>query len=677
MYVDDCLRSDDDLETAISVIKQLRPLFQHYGFNLTKFASDNVKIMSQIPESDRASNLMDLDFENSDAERALGVVWNVAKDAIEIRTRIQPREITRRGIASQIAQVYDPLGIVAPFLLPARLLLQQLTRDNIDWDAPVEGTHKSHGLKWTNCLTELDKISLPQCYKPPGFVPTSIPLHSFADSSKSGYSACCYFRFEDIDGKVHVSFVRGISRVIPKDAPTIPRLELTAAVACAKLARDIIKDIDYKIDSVYYWTDNTSVLQCIKNTLTRFHTFVHNRLQKIRALTRVEEWRNVESSNNPADIGSCGLMPNKWPKAEMWFYGPKFFRQVSDPWKMCLPPNYDLSQTEFNCEIVSTLGYSTSSEKPLNKFLLHFSSFIKLLRCTAWILRICSMLLRRSKETKDHNASDIKPYGTFLTVEELENATKEIIRLCQIESFPEIRGVLDTSNNNSRVAIGKDVRSRIPKSLAKLMPYVSGRVLRVGGRLRRSTLSEDTKNPMILPSGHHVTRLIIQHYHRVNGHCGRLQVLSLFRERFWVMKGQTTIRKTIAKCLCCQRRKATLGSQYMADLVESRVTPGKNVFHYTMVDYFGPLVCRQNRTELKCYGCIFTCMCTRAEHLEVVDSLEASAFLMAFFKFCVIRGNPAHLFSDNGTNFIGAQRELGKAIRRLNTKSINSSLAER
>lgn len=115
----------------------------------------------------------------------------------------------------------------------------------------------------------------------------------------------------------------------------------------------------------------------------------------------------------------------------------------------------------------------------------------------------------------------------------------------------------------------------------------------------------------------------------------------------------------------------------MADLPLCRITAQKNVFHYTMIDYFGPLICRRGRSELKRYGCIFTCLCTRAVHIEVVDSLETSAFLMAFFKFCDLRGHPIHMYSDNASTFVGAQKELGAAVRSLNSKSVTSSLADR
>ena len=118
--------------------------------------------------------------------------------------------------------------------------------------------------------------------------------------------------------------MKGISRVIPKNAQTIPRLEPTAAVVATMLVRDILKDSkEYTTDSVYYWTYSSSVSQFINSTSIRFHTLVHQRLLKIHVLSQPSQWHYVKSAIN-SDIGSGGLMPNRLHKANIWFYGADF-----------------------------------------------------------------------------------------------------------------------------------------------------------------------------------------------------------------------------------------------------------------------------------------------------------------------------------------------------------------
>ena len=252
--------------------------------------------------------------------------------------------------------MHNPFGIVSPFLLPAKLVLQELTRQNLDLDSPITSTDETRWQKWLKYLPELNNLTFLRCYKPLRFIATNIQLHCFADASNSGYSACCYFRFLDKETNIHVSFIHGIYRVLPKYAPSIPRLEFTApAVAGTKLASTILKDIDYHIDSVHYWFDSTSVLQCINSTSTRFTTFVHQRLMKIRALSRVEKWHHIGSSSNPADIVPRVLMPNCYLKADIWFNGPDLLHQTEESY---IPPGTlecDLNQTDFACEIISVV----------------------------------------------------------------------------------------------------------------------------------------------------------------------------------------------------------------------------------------------------------------------------------------------------------------------------------
>ena len=195
--------------------------------------------------------------------------------------------------------------------------------------------------------------------------------------------------------------------------------------------------------------------------------------------------------------------------------------------------------------------------------------------------------------------------------------------------------------------------------------------------MQRSLLSYDKKHPMILPPSHHFTELVIRHYHEEDGHLGTNHVLSRTREKFWIMKGQSAVRKVLNKCVYCQRMQGASCSQYMSDLPESRVVPGRTPFYHTMVDYFGPLKVKRGRTELKRWGCVFTCLNTRAVHLEVVDSLDSSAFLIAFHKFADLRGRPTHLYSDNATTFVGADRELRTAVKNLKSASVSKSLANR
>ena len=137
-------------------------------------------------------------------------------------------------------------------------------------------------------------------------------------------------RFVYVDGFVNCPLVMGKSRVAPAKIVSIPRLELTAAVVAAKLGNFIRREIEF--DDVVFWTDATVVLRYIHNTATRFQTYVANRLELLHTLTAVNQWRYVPTCENPADIASRGLSPVKAKNADLWFHGPKFFRDVTSDW---------------------------------------------------------------------------------------------------------------------------------------------------------------------------------------------------------------------------------------------------------------------------------------------------------------------------------------------------------
>ena len=135
-YVDDCLKSLSSSSAAFKHVADLRKLIVIGGFNLTKWASNDRKVLESIPLDERAKEVKELDLECDmlPTERALGVSWLVETDALSFKVIIKEKPCTRRGILLVVSSVYDPLGMAAPFVLPAKLLLQDLCRKGLGWD---------------------------------------------------------------------------------------------------------------------------------------------------------------------------------------------------------------------------------------------------------------------------------------------------------------------------------------------------------------------------------------------------------------------------------------------------------------------------------------------------------------------------------------------------------------
>ncbi len=211
----------------------------------------------------------------------------------------------------------------------------------------------------------------------------------------------------------------------------------------------------------------------------------------------------------------------------------------------------------------------------------------------------------------------------------------------------------------------------------KLDPVLNDGLVCVGGRLDQAPIGQQAKHPVILPKNHHVVTLIVNYYHKLCGHSGLEYTLSLIRQRYWIINGRPTVRKVLNQCVGCKKRQAPMGQQKMADLPEDRTTPSKPPFTYTGVDCFGPFEVRRGRTTAKRYGVLFTCLTTRAIHLEVANSLDTCSFINALRRFISRRGQPEELRSDNGGNFVKGEKELREAVKEWNQSQISDFLLQR
>ena len=255
-------------------------------------------------------------------------------------------------------------------------------------------------------------------------------------------------------------------------------------------------------------------------------------------------------------------------------------------------------------------------------------------------------------------------------MEEMSAAELEILKCVQLHYFPEELQSLTNS--------GVDV-AHVKKTsgLRSLDPVLVDGLIRVGGRLGLAPASFDSKHQIILPKSDHVSTLIIEHCHLVSGHSGREYVLSLLREKFWIVRASSAIRRVLSKCVSCRRRQRPVCEQKMADLPVDRLTPDQPPFTSVGVDYFGPFQVKRGRSLVKRYGVIFTCLAIRAVHIEVSHSLDTDSFLLALRRFIARRGQVKEIRSDNGTNFSSGEKELRESINAWNQEKIHENLLQR
>ena len=195
-------------------------------------------------------------------------------------------------------------------------------------------------------------------------------------------------------------------------------------------------------------------------------------------------------------------------------------------------------------------------------------------------------------------------------------------------------------------------------------------LLRVGGRLRHAAIPEEAKHQIILPKNHHISTMIIRHVHQTVKHQGREHVLAELRQKYWVIKAGVVVKNLLKKCVVCKKIQAAVSNQKMADLPSSRLHADEPPFTRTGMDYFGPFQIKQGRTTRKRYGVIFTCLASRAVHLEVAANMDTSSCVNALRRFTSRRGPVKEIISDNGTNLVGANRDLEQSLQDLDQDTI-------
>lgn len=676
-YVDDCLRSLFNEQQTINQIKDVTSACASGGFRLTKFASNNSEVLKSIPLEDRAKEVQtcDLDCDDLPIERALGVNWCAQTDSFGFSSTLKIKQMTRRGILSTVSSIYDPLGFISPFLLTAKKLLQDVCRDQqLGWDDEVPETYQTRWIKWLEDVPSINHVSIERCLQPTGFLhAVSKKIHAFSDASSEAYGMVAYLRLEDEQGNVHCSFLMGKSRLAPIKPMTIPRMELVAATVAVRVGRILLHELALDPQDIVYHTDSTTVLHYIKSETRRFPIFVANRIQQIHEFSNPSQWRYVNTSDNPADDASRGLSGDQILTNKRWFDGPEFLHKPSSEWpeqpKLC----YENNDSEDSVPAASVSVHATDidqSADTMERLLKHFSEWHDLKRAVVVFHRVQKLLQLRILQKMDPasvcSAQCSNMMQGHFTVQELASAEVSILKYVQKLHFK--REIEDLTHN---------VYAKVSKrsSICRLDPFLDDGLLRVGGRLRRANLPEHTKHPILIHHKSPVTHMIIRGIHGQLGHAGRNHVLSKLREKYWITKANATVRRVLRQCVVCRRLRGPVGEQKMADLPADRMIEAPP-FTYTGVDYFGPYTIKEGRKQMKRYGVLFTCLVSRAVHIETATSLDTDSFIQVLRRFIARRGPVQEMRSDNGTNFVGAERELFHALdqRRIEDQMLKQNI---
>ncbi|XP_062714411.1 uncharacterized protein LOC134291109 [Aedes albopictus] len=553
--------------------------------------------------------------------------------------------------------LFDPLGLVASFVIEGKVIIQEVWRAKVGWDERIPAEIIPRWQQWLEVLRSLDKVKIPRCYFP-GYSKEayeSLELHVFVDASESAYATVAYFRVVD-NGEVRCCLVGAKTKVAPLKQLSIPRLELQAATIGTRLMKTVTDNHTIAIKRRVLWSDSRTVLSWLRSDQRRYRQFVAFRVTEILEETSVADWRWVPSKQNVADEATkWGKSPNYFESCR-WFKGPAFLYEDESQW-----PVEDSGMEDSTTEELRSVHVNVQiSIEPLMQF-QRFSKWERLLRATAYLRRFYKNCQRKKAGCAIHVDA--------LSSEELNAAEHTIWRLVQAEAFPdEIRSLC----KDQSVPEGQQTTVEKSSHIYKLSPFIGeGDLLRKNGRIAASPyIPYGTKFPIIIPRNHHVTDLLVNWYHRKYGHANGETVVNELRQQYHVPDMRVVVRKATKRCSWCSVYRVLPQVPKMGPLPVARITPYVRAFTFVGLDYFGPLTVRVGLAKAKRWVALFTCLTTRAIHLEVAASLTTDSCKQAIRRFIARRGAPQEIYSDQGTNFQGVRSEMDKEMR-----SINESLA--
>ena len=664
-YVDDLVSSFNSYEDALAICQNVIAIHAAAGFEIRGFVSNSKPLESILNKTDSADvNNVNMECQAT-TEKILGMYWNTVNDNFQFNTKFHkvPKPVmegsrvpTKRELLSIVMAIFDPFGLLADFLIFSKLLIQETWRLKTDWDSPIPLEMHKKWFAWWNAFHQIRDFKIARHYCPHLHHCNDIQLHIFVDASQVAIAAVGYFRIS-FENENFVTFVAGKTKCASIKITSIPRLELQAAVLGTRLSRIIQESHEVKVNKVVFWSDSRTVLHWIYSSTRKYKPYVTHRIASILNTTNEENWRWVPTNQNSADAATRPNHPPKIVENGIWTEGPRFLKESEDVWPNVpiVPPSTQLE------EEVKPLLLIKKTKIPF-VLITRFSSFRRLLKTIVFVRRAVHVF--KSKKNGNNSTS----YTLVPSVTEINDAEKLICRIVQEEEF-----------KSEIIALRENFKLSKQSSIRQLTPYLDGEgLIRMQGRIDEAVyLPESARRPILLPKKHVLSMLIFKHYHEKNFHQNAAITINEIRQKFWIPNARTGLEAVRKNCMICKINMVKPKTPLMGSLPADRVTPYVRPFSYTGVDMFGPLNVSIGRRREKRWGVLFTCLTIRAAHIELAENLSADAFIICLRNFINRRGTPVKLRSDNGTNFIGAQRELDENRRLMDTDKIQAEANSR
>ena len=670
-YMDDVCDSRPTEANAWILVRELVALFKSCGMPIHKFYSNSELVCKNIDQGLLAKQISFAD--NNDvvyeSGKVLGMRYSVEENDCltfagkfrNIREWIHknkkhrkyaPGRWTKRLVTKASASIFDPLGLISPFVARSKVIIQEIWKQKkIDWDDEIPNNIAIHWEDWLNQVFNVPDIKIPRWTK---ITPkTPYQIHTFCDASEEGICVAVYTRVRTPKG-IETTLVAAKSRVTPLKAESISRHELVGCVLGTRLCAAVKETYPAGPDDTFFWTDSEVCLHWINLPAKAFKAFVAHRIGEIQTYTEPRQWLHVPTAENPADIGTRPVTAEELAERSLWWEGPSFLKKPITEW-----PKSKVVRTIETKELKQTIFLMNAPYKrakiadELEKLHPKYFSVGKIvnglnkcLKKWAYVLRFANLFQHGRKKMPKH-----------LEKEEIEAARRFLIKQSQLEFYsPEI-GLM--SKEGKTLAQNPHAGSEITKFSPMMDEF---NVMRSNSRLAKfAHYGFDKTHPIILHRKADITRLIVEDSHINNEHPVGISMMKAQIQNLYAIVGLGTLCKQIQSgCKFCRATKGKVLFQKMAPLPEQRIGNKLKPFDQVGMDFAGPFELKVGRGKprKKVYVLVLTCMVTRGVHFETTGGMETQDVINAISRFTDMRGVPDTITSDNQTSFRKSDKEI-------------------
>lgn len=638
IYVDDIVESVDSKETAHRLATETEVVLQKGGFKVKGWQFDGKPAATEsgktrvlgilwAPERDNISFEAAPNF----PEKVKGVTSNPNLTSEKIPDYV-PEILTRRIVLEQVMRVYDPFGILAPFIITAKILLRDTWLLKLGWDEALPDHMHSRWITFFTGLFQVEQYEYERCIKPENTVGNPC-LVILSDASDNAYGFAAYVRWELSDGKYWCRLLLAKSRIAPIRKLSTPQLELNAAVLAKRGRQMIEREMRLTFQNVYHLIDSETVLCMLNKISTRFKLYEGVRVGEVQAATDgdMSDWHWISGKDNCADWLTRGLSPNQIGPDSAWWLGPQFLHKAKENWET---KSYAQLEHREKLPGEKKLAVTALSSTSVNTPIIDYQRFSSVKRVQWTLARIMSAF--RQKSFKGGSS-------TSVTISDLSRAQLFLIKEVQQTMAHELEKTNHSQYKSLSPALDERGAWVVGKRLSPYNPMTGG-----------------DHPQLLLATSHPYTTLLMTQAHLNSGHRGRDTTLARFRMAYWTPQGAKVAKAVTTACQKCKLIKPKLATQLMGNIPPDRLTQD-NPFKHTMLDLFGPFEVRgdvQKRTTMKVYGVIFTDLGSKAVHIEPSYGYDTSSFMQALQRFASIRGWPSTIYSDPGSQLTHTNKEL-------------------